>query len=64
MTNIDAQPDSRYIIETLIDENKALNDNRLYLMSLLKQVAAEFNEAKELWELERESLKKSVNDEE
>jgi len=51
--------DPQFVIQTLFEENRALNENRLYLMALLKQLQAEFLAAKELWDLEKQSLKKT-----
>lgn len=55
------QPDPRFIIETLIEENKAVSENRLYLLAIIKQIKSEFDAARSQWELERESLKANAS---
>lgn len=52
------QPDAQFVIATLQEEIAAANANRVYLISCLKQLQAEFREAQALWGLERDSLKK------
>jgi hypothetical protein len=51
------QPDPRYIIAALQEENETLNQNKLYLIAVLRQLQQEFRDAQAMWELERESLK-------
>lgn len=53
------QPDPQYIIAALVEENRALCDNKLYLLAILKQIQGEYAEAQAMWELERESLTKA-----
>jgi hypothetical protein len=52
------QPEPQYVIQALHEENKLLYDNKLYLLSIIKQMQAEFRDAQAMWELERESLLK------
>jgi len=57
-----AEIDPQHVIKVLLDENKQINENRLYLLALISQIQAEFADAQETWNLERESLKsKDVN---
>lgn len=56
------QPDPEYIIGALKDELSAANDNRVYLISVLKQAQAEFAEAQDVWAAERESLLKRIQE--
>lgn len=51
------QPDLQYVVAALVEENRVLNDNKLYLLSVMKQIQAEFHDAREMWDLERASLK-------
>lgn len=55
-TNATPEVDTEYIVQTLIEENRALSENRLYLMALIKQIKAEYTAALNLWEAEKESL--------
>lgn len=50
------QPDSQFVIATLQEELAAANQNRVYLISLLKQIQQEYRDAQALWQLERDSL--------
>lgn len=50
------QPDQQFVIQALMDENRALNENKLYLLAILKQMQSEFRDAQILWESERQSL--------
>ena len=45
-----------------MEENRALNENKLYLLSILKQMQAEFHAARQLWEAERDSLTKTATE--
>lgn len=49
--------DPQVVIQVLIEENRNINENRLYLLALLRQKENEHNKARALWEIERESLK-------
>lgn len=50
------QPDTQFVIQALVEENRSLNDNKLYLLAILKQIQTEFTQAQEQWELEKASL--------
>lgn len=58
------QPEAEYIIAALQEELQTANQNRLYLLSLLKQMVAEHQADRSLWEVERESLLKRIRGEE
>jgi hypothetical protein len=50
------QPSNEFVIAALHEENRSLYDNKLYLLALIKQIQAEFRQARELWATERASL--------
>ena len=56
------QPDPAYVIAALTEENQAANANRIYLMSLLRQMQAEFTESVAAWEADRASLKARIEE--
>jgi hypothetical protein len=53
------QPDLQFVIQALHEENAALNQNKLYLLAILKQAQSEFRDAQEMWQLEKASLTKT-----
>ena len=50
------QPDQEYVIAALMEDNNALQQNKLYLIAVIKQMQAEFAFEREMWGLEKESL--------
>lgn len=55
------QPDQVYVVAALMEENAALNQHKLYLTALLRQLQAEYAEARAVWEIERGSLKAALH---
>lgn len=51
--------DQEHVISVLLEENKNINENKIYLLALIKQMKAEYDEAKAQWEAERASLAKT-----
>jgi hypothetical protein len=54
------QPQERFIIEALMQENASLNNNRLYLIATVKQMTATLHAERVQWSLEKASLMKSA----
>lgn len=62
------QPDQQFVITAyqeevgrLQEELTKLSANRVYIIAMLHQARAEFAQAQEMWQMERESLLKSQN---
>lgn len=56
------QPDIQFYIEVLQEELKSKEDNRLYLLSVIKQMQSEWANREAEWALERESLSKRIEE--